>query len=109
MTVEEVKRLEDTALGEIGQAPTPEELESLRVKYLGRKGALTLVLRGLKDLPGEVRRLVGQESNRVKEVLEAALDLDSELHEGGGAAGARPRPWTSPCRAGAPPGGASTP
>jgi phenylalanyl-tRNA synthetase alpha chain len=75
MTSEEVKILEGAALREIAQAPSPEELESLRVKYLGRKGALTQVLRSLKELPPETRRPVGQEANRVKAALETALDL----------------------------------
>jgi phenylalanyl-tRNA synthetase alpha chain len=73
MNVADIKKLESGALGEIQGARTLEELESLRVKFLGRKGALTQILRGLKDLPAEARRDVGQEANRVKEVLEAAL------------------------------------
>ncbi len=73
MPGQEVKRLEDAALREIRQAPNAEDLESLRIKYLGRKGALTLVLRSLKDLPAESRKALGQEANRAKEVLEAEL------------------------------------
>ncbi|HEX9883332.1 MAG TPA: phenylalanine--tRNA ligase subunit alpha [Desulfobaccales bacterium] len=75
MSGQEIKKLEDAALREIGQAQTAEALESLRVKYLGRKGALTQVLRSLKELPPEVRRPAGQEANRAKVALEAALDL----------------------------------
>ena len=41
---------------------------------MGRKGDLTQILRGLKDLDPELRRLLGQEANRVKEALEAALE-----------------------------------
>jgi phenylalanyl-tRNA synthetase alpha chain len=74
MTYEEVKKLELEALFAISLAGRAEELESLRVKYLGRKGALTQVLRSLKELPPEVRRPAGQEANRAKEALEAALD-----------------------------------
>ncbi len=73
MSVEAVKQLEAAALAEIRQARTPEELELLRVKYLGRKGDLTLILRGLKDLDPDLRRVVGQESNRAKVALEEAL------------------------------------
>jgi len=75
MTLQEqqVAELEEQALGEIGQAATPEEVEQLRVKYLGRKGRLTLILRGLKDLPPEERKLVGRKANQAKEALEAAL------------------------------------
>ncbi len=70
MTIDQVKSLESAALQKIRQARTPEELELLRVKYLGRKGDLTQVLRGLKDQDPELRRLLGQEANRVKTALE---------------------------------------
>ncbi|MDP1761754.1 MAG: phenylalanine--tRNA ligase subunit alpha [Deltaproteobacteria bacterium] len=74
MTVEEIKDLETAAIQEILSAASSEALELLRVKYLGRKGALTGILRGLGKLDPEVRRSVGQEANRAKEALEAALD-----------------------------------
>jgi len=74
MSINQVKNLESTALENIRQARTPEELELLRVKYLGRKGDLTAVLRSLGKLDPEERRQVGQEANRAKEALEAALD-----------------------------------
>jgi phenylalanyl-tRNA synthetase alpha chain len=74
MNIDQVKSLESVALQNIRLARTPEELELLRVKYLGRKGDLTGVLRSLGKLDPEVRRTVGQEANRAKEALEAALD-----------------------------------
>ncbi len=74
MTINLVKSLESIALQNIRHARTPEDLELLRVKHLGRKGDLTGILRGLGKLDPEVRRNVGQEANRAKEALEAALD-----------------------------------
>ena len=74
MSINQVKSLESTARQDIREARTAEELELLRVKYLGRKGDLTGILRGLGKLDPEVRRHVGQEANRAKEALEAALD-----------------------------------
>jgi phenylalanyl-tRNA synthetase alpha chain len=74
MTSEEVKDLETAALLEVQGAGSPEDLEFLRIKYLGRKGALTGILRGLAQLDPEVRRRVGQEANRAKEALEEALE-----------------------------------
>jgi phenylalanyl-tRNA synthetase alpha chain len=74
MTIDQVKSLESVALQNIRHARTPEELELLRVKHLGRKGDLTQILRGLKDQDPELRRLLGQEANRVKTAIEAALD-----------------------------------
>jgi len=69
----EVQELEEVALGEIRGAGSAADLERLRVKYLGRKGALTRILRSLTQLDPEVRRRVGQEANRAKESLEAGL------------------------------------
>jgi len=74
MISNEVTNLETAALREIRGAGSPEDLERLRVHYLGRKGAVTGILRSLGGLPPEVRRNVGQEANRVKTALETALD-----------------------------------
>jgi phenylalanyl-tRNA synthetase alpha chain len=73
MTVEEIRKLEQNARQEIFAADSPEELERLRVKYLGRKGALTQILRGLGRLDPELRRAIGEQANRTKEALEALL------------------------------------
>ena len=72
-TEQEIAELVEVARLEVSGAADPEALEALRVKYLGRKGALTQVLRGLKDLDPETRRQVGAAANRAKESLEAAL------------------------------------
>ena len=74
MISNEVTNLETAALREIRGAGSPEDLARLRVHYLGRKGAVTGILRSLGGLPPEVRRNVGQEANRVKTALETALD-----------------------------------
>ncbi|MEW6388128.1 MAG: phenylalanine--tRNA ligase subunit alpha [Thermodesulfobacteriota bacterium] len=69
----EVEELEEVARLEIHRAADAEELERLRVKYLGRKGRLTQILRSLGQLEPEARRRVGQKANLAKESLEAAL------------------------------------
>jgi len=69
----QVEDLARKGLEEIRQAQSLEELERLRVGILGRKGALTVILRSLKELPPEERRRVGEKANRAKETLEAAL------------------------------------
>jgi phenylalanyl-tRNA synthetase alpha chain len=69
----EIQELEEAARREIRGARSTGDLESLRVKYLGRKGALTLILRGLGQMDPEARRLVGQRANQAKESLEEAL------------------------------------
>ncbi len=73
VTERDIEVLAELGRQEVSQAATPEELEVLRVKYLGRKGSLTQVLRGLKDLDPEARRRVGAQANRAKESFEVAL------------------------------------
>jgi len=69
----EIQELQEVGLREIQAAANAEELESLRVKYLGRKGALTQILRSLGQMDPQARRRLGQEANTVKQVLEDAL------------------------------------
>jgi phenylalanyl-tRNA synthetase alpha chain len=69
-----IRRLHEEAISRIGDASSSADLEQVRVDYLGRKGALTGILRGLGDLsPGE-RPGVGKFANEVQERLRAALD-----------------------------------
>jgi phenylalanyl-tRNA synthetase alpha chain len=58
----------------ISRATTSTELEQIRVRYLGRQGALTSLLRSLGTLPPAERPLVGAAANEVKRELEAALE-----------------------------------
>jgi phenylalanyl-tRNA synthetase alpha chain len=69
----EIQDLREVALQEIKSAQGADDLEILRVKYLGRKGALTQILRSLGQLDPDARRRVGQEANAVKQALEEAL------------------------------------
>ncbi len=62
------------ALARIESAATPEELESVRVKTLGRKGTLTLVSKEMGKLAAEDRGRIGKLLNGAKQKLEAALE-----------------------------------
>ena len=55
----DIEELKNTITGEIKEAKTAEALEAVRVKYLGRKGEVTAVLRSLKDLSIEERKNFG--------------------------------------------------
>ena len=58
---------------------SPEcNLEEIRIKYLGKKGELTAVLRGMGQLSPEERPVVGQIANEVRAQIEAKI---SELQE----------------------------
>lgn len=71
--LEEVSRIRESFGTEIKTASNTERLERVRIAYLGRKGALTLILRNLKDLPEEERRRIGEEANRLRREIEERL------------------------------------
>jgi len=71
---DELKRIEQSAEQEIARAATLDELEERRIQFLGReKGALTLILRQLKDLPPAERGKVGEQANRLRQSIEALI------------------------------------
>lgn len=70
----ELIRVREEALRGLEECRTEENLEALRVHYLGRKGALTAVLRGLKEVPLERRPAVGELANQIKDLLEQRLE-----------------------------------
>ena len=83
--VDTLRTMREEALAEASAAPDLDALEASRVKFLGRKGALTGVLRGLKDLEPAERSRVGAEANALKDALEAALAARREALETAGA------------------------
>jgi phenylalanyl-tRNA synthetase alpha chain len=74
MGVEAIDEIQEAARLEIEQAQFAEALAQVRVKYLGRKGLITQILRGLGKLAPEVRRSMGKEANLAKDALEKALE-----------------------------------
>ncbi|BAU65538.1 phenylalanyl-tRNA synthetase, alpha subunit [Stanieria sp. NIES-3757] len=70
----QLKELEQQALESIGALGNLEELEQLRVKYLGKKGDLSQILRGMGKLSPEERPIVGTLANEVKEKIQNQLD-----------------------------------
>jgi len=68
-----IEQIKKQALEEIQGANEPGSLDQVRVKYLGRKGSITSLLKGLKDFSKEDRPALGQLSNQLKGDLEKAL------------------------------------
>ena len=79
-----LKKFETEGLAAVRDASDLGALEQVRVDLLGRKeGSISLVLRGLSDVPPDERPTVGQEANRVKEVLKKAIgERESSFLEG---------------------------
>ncbi len=62
------------AKAELAAAAAPEQVENCRVKYLGKKGVVTALLKGLGDLDPERRRIVGQEVNSLRADIEGLIE-----------------------------------
>ena len=65
--------IEAEARQRLAQIKSPEELESFRVDYLGKKGKLTRLMEQLKGLTGDERKSFGIEVNGLKEFLQEAI------------------------------------
>ncbi len=69
----QLEALKQSFCEELGQAHRAEDIEPMRVKYLGRKGALTSILRQMGSLGPEERPRIGGLSNKLKNFIEQAL------------------------------------
>ncbi|MBN2979903.1 MULTISPECIES: phenylalanine--tRNA ligase subunit alpha [Cohnella] len=70
---ERLEALRREALEKLSKADGAGELNDLRVHYLGKKGQLTEVLRGMGALSAEERPAIGQVANEVRAALEAVI------------------------------------
>lgn len=64
--MEHVRDIERTAIAEIATCSDERALDAVRVKYLGRKGRLTLAMRGIGALPPEERPAMGKAAGAAK-------------------------------------------
>jgi phenylalanyl-tRNA synthetase alpha chain len=71
--IERIESLRDEALAAIASAQSGSELERLRVRFLGRKAALPLLLREVRELAPEQRAAVGRAANEARAQIEAHL------------------------------------
>ena len=69
-----MQKLRDASLQAVSQAPSMELLEEMRVKYLGKKGELTAILRQMGKLSAEERPAMGQLANQLRGDIEAAIE-----------------------------------
>lgn len=66
--------IKEAALSELKNIDVSQDMETLRVKYLGKKGELTGILRGMGGLSAEERPLIGKLANEVRAEIEAKID-----------------------------------
>ena len=67
---EQIIKIKEVALDQIRKATNAKELDDARVKYLGKKGELTSILRGMGSLSPEERPIIGSKVNEVRDELE---------------------------------------
>ena len=72
--LDKLERLQSEVVISISQASTEKEISEIRVKYLGKKGSITQILKSLGTLPESERREVGQRANQLKESTEAKIE-----------------------------------
>ncbi|MFA5985948.1 MAG: phenylalanine--tRNA ligase subunit alpha [Parcubacteria group bacterium] len=67
-----------TALDKVAMTQSSGELEEVRVAYLGKKSAFNAILKGLKDLSAEEKKVIGPLANDAKHAIQQAIDEKQE-------------------------------
>lgn len=86
MMKERLQEIREKALSQISSTDSLEKLNEIRVSFLGKKGELTEVLKGMKDVAVQDRPMVGQIVNETRQAIEEMLEntkkeLSSKLRE----------------------------
>ena len=76
---EQIEQIKQTSIHEIENANDMQTLNEIRVKYLGKKGELTAVLRGMGALSAEERPVIGSLVNVVRDELETKIKEKEEI------------------------------
>lgn len=71
---EKLEKIQKEAISSLEKVDSLEQLDAIRIKYLGKKGELTQVLRGMGKLPPEERPIIGQYANEVRTSIQGKLE-----------------------------------
>jgi phenylalanyl-tRNA synthetase alpha chain len=82
--LERLKEIRNRALSSVNDA-LEDEIDDVRVRFLGRKGELTSALKGIGSLAAELRPAAGQLANSIKKEIEAAIEARLEKIRSAGA------------------------
>ncbi len=74
MVQEDLERIRQEAKEQLEKAFSPDAINQIRVNMLGKKGKLTQILKGMKDVAPEDRPKIGQLVNETREKIETALE-----------------------------------
>ena len=75
---EKLLNLKEIALKEIKDTLSIEDVENIRVKYLGKKGEITAILKEMGKLSNEERPIIGKVANEVREAIESEITSKKE-------------------------------
>ncbi len=75
---EKLEQIKESALEALKNAAAEKDLEALRVKYLGKKGDLTSILKQMGKLSAEERPVVGQLANKIRAEIENNIEQRAE-------------------------------
>ncbi|QTJ51939.1 phenylalanine--tRNA ligase subunit alpha [Dolosigranulum pigrum] len=79
---EQLQAIQQKAIERLEQAKETQAVEDIRIKYLGKKGDVTQVLKGMKDLSPEERPIVGKLANDVRDTIQAKIsERKAVLHQ----------------------------
>lgn len=78
---EDLIKIQEEFLQDIENVTNSQELENLRIKYLGKKGLMTQVMKGMRNLTKEERPIIGQKANEVRGLIESILKDKKKLLE----------------------------
>jgi len=71
---EKLLSMQESVKNDLTKIATPQDLENIRIKYLGKKGELTAILRQMGQLSAEERPVIGKIANEVRANIEGQLD-----------------------------------
>ena len=78
---EALMQIKEKGAAEIRSAESLKDLEAIKVKYLGKKGELTQILKGMGKLTSEERPVIGQVANEVRTLLEETIAKEVSILE----------------------------
>ena len=91
---QQLEAIRKAALDAISDAGKAEDLEALRVRYLGKKGELTAVLKQMGKLSAEERPVIGQLANDVPSSKRTSRKRRKSSPTRPWSSSSSPRPWT---------------
>ncbi len=76
---DKLKEITENTLERVKSVLTPEELNEIRVKILGKKGEITALLQNMKNVPAEERAEIGRIVNEAKQTIEEAIKKADDI------------------------------